>query len=107
VRVQKTYEDRRLQPDELWNENFVVGDLPAGRYRVDLSITTSDDGLTRNFTNVVEVLPGRTNFVIVQADFVFVPPPTPVPIITSTVELTNTVNITGSVGTFATPTTTP
>lgn len=109
IRVQKTYEDRRLIPDELWNENFVVGDLPAGRYRLELSITTTDDGLTRTYTNVVDVRPGRTNFVIVQADFVFVPTPTPLPspTITGTLSISNTNTLNESVGSFVTPTAEP
>lgn len=97
LRVQKTYEDRRLVSDEVWNENFVVGDLPAGKYRVDLSLTTAEDGLARNYSNTIDVRPGRTNFMIVQADFVFVPTPTPAPTITPTLSISGTIGITTTV----------
>lgn len=97
VRRQRTYMDRRLLPDEVWNENFVVGDLPAGTYRVELSMTTADDGLNRRFTDVVRVLPGRTNFLLVQADFIYEPTPTPTPTLTPAV-ITATVGISGTTG---------
>lgn len=97
VRKQQTYMDRRLPLDETWIENFVVGDLPAGTYRVDLYMTTADDGLRRRFTNTVRVLPGRTNFLLVQADFVYVPTPTPTPTMTPAV-ITATTGISGTTG---------
>ena len=78
LRRQKTYEDERLQPDEVWNENFVVGDLPAGQYRLTMWVVGVDGG-RRQYENIVEIRPGRTNFVIVQADVAFVPTPTPIP----------------------------
>ncbi|MDA0246473.1 MAG: peptidoglycan DD-metalloendopeptidase family protein [Chloroflexi bacterium] len=81
-RRQKTYEDLRLIPDEVWNENFVVGDLPAGQYQLDMW-AAGEDGILRQYTNLVEIRPGRTNFVLVQADFVFIPTPTPVPVDTA------------------------
>ena len=97
LRVQKTYEDLRLVPDEVWQENFVVGDLPAGRYRVELSTTTTEDGLSRSYSNTIDVRPGRTNFMIVQADFIFVPTPTPPPTITPTLGISGTIGITTTV----------
>lgn len=102
LRRQKTYADNRLSSSEVWRENFVVGDLPAGTYRVALFLDTITDGVAK-YEQVVEVLPSRTNFVIFQADFVFVPTPTPLPTvpltgtITSTVGITNTIGITGTV----------
>ncbi len=99
TRTHRTYMDRRLKADELWNENFVVADLPAGTYRVELEMVTADDGLIRRFTNTVQVLPGRTNFLVVQADFVYVPTPTPIPTPTSifTGTITSTLGITDPV----------
>lgn len=72
IRSQYTYRIREVNPDDSWQENFVFGDLPAGRYEV----TVIAAGHT--YRNTVEVLPGRTNFVIIQTDFVYTPPtPTP------------------------------
>lgn len=71
AREQYTYLNWGLKPDEVWQENFVVGDLPAGHYEV-----TVKAGQT--FQRTVEILPGRTNFLTVQTDFAFAPPtPTP------------------------------
>jgi hypothetical protein len=33
-RTTTTYEDQRLNPDDEFGENFVMGDVPAGNYRV-------------------------------------------------------------------------
>ena len=73
-RGQYTYLIEEVRPDDVWQENFVFGDLPAGRYRVVVKAGG------REYQNTVEVLPGRTNFVIIQTDFVYAPPtetPTP------------------------------
>lgn len=78
-RVVRTYFNHTLTPsDDIWDENFVVGDLPAGRY----SITIQAAG--RTFRRTVEVLPGITNFVVFQADFNFVPTLVPTPAPTAT-----------------------
>lgn len=73
VRTQRTYESSTVQSDEVWRENFVVADLPAGRYR--LHATVNDVTIER----VVELLPGRTHFEIMSTTFEFVPTPTPQP----------------------------
>ena len=72
-RQQRTYESGTVRPDEVWRENFVVGDLPAGRYR--LLVTVDDVTYQRDVT----VLPGQTSFEIIGAEFEFVPTPTPEP----------------------------
>jgi hypothetical protein len=72
-RVQRTYAGTSVVSDEIWQENFVVADLPAGRYRVLLSVAGE------TFQRLIDVQPGRTNFMVVQADFAFFPTPTPVP----------------------------
>jgi murein DD-endopeptidase MepM/ murein hydrolase activator NlpD len=77
-RVVRTYfDDSQTRSDDVWDENFVVGDLPAGRY----TITIQAGG--RTYRRTVEVLPGLTNFVVFQADFLFAPtltpPPSPTP----------------------------
>ncbi len=92
VRRQRTYMDERLKPDVVWNENFVVNDLPAGTYEVVI-LGESGPDLTQKYTDRIEVLPGRTNFLVVQADYVYVEPvPTP-----ETSEITGTLGITGTV----------
>ena len=73
-RGQYTYQIEEVRPDDVWQENFVFADLPAGRYRVE--VRAGD----REYQITVEVLPGRTNFMILQTDFVYAPPtetPTP------------------------------
>ncbi|MFZ0548811.1 MAG: peptidoglycan DD-metalloendopeptidase family protein [Candidatus Promineifilaceae bacterium] len=78
-RVVRTYYDTSQTPsDEIWDENFVVGDLPAGRY----TITVQAGG--RYYRRTVEVQPGITNFVVFQADFTFAPTLTPAPTPTPT-----------------------
>lgn len=66
-RDQYTYLNWDLKPDEVWQENFVVGDLPAGRYEV--TIRTG-----QLFRHTVDILPGQTNFLEVQTSYVWLPP---------------------------------
>lgn len=76
-RAVRTYMSQSVNSDEIWRENFVVADLPAGRYTVAISANN------RVYRRVMEIQPGRTNFMVVQADFTYiptaVPPPTPTP----------------------------
>jgi murein DD-endopeptidase MepM/ murein hydrolase activator NlpD len=81
ARVQRTY-DFSVRSDEMWLENFVVADLPAGRYTLFVNI---NDILYRHH---VEIFPGRTTFDITGAEFEFVPTSTPEP--TGTAEATPT-----------------
>jgi hypothetical protein len=78
--VRTYFDDSQTPSDEIWDENFVVGDLPAGRY------TISIDAGGRTYRRTVEVQPGLTNFVVFQADFTFIPTqiPTPAPTATRT-----------------------
>lgn len=72
-REQYTYMNWDLAPDEVWQENFVVGDLPAGRYEVTIRAA-------QTFRRTVDILPGQTNFIEVQTGYVWSPPtatPTP------------------------------
>jgi murein DD-endopeptidase MepM/ murein hydrolase activator NlpD len=78
TRRQRTYEPSGVQSDDVWGENFVVGDLPAGLYRVVL--TTAGE----TFRREVRIKPEMTNFVIFQADFTWAPTYTPTPTPTST-----------------------
>ncbi|MCB9006787.1 MAG: peptidoglycan DD-metalloendopeptidase family protein [Ardenticatenaceae bacterium] len=74
VRKQSTYSPV-VRSDEVWQENFVIGDLPAGQYRLSID---ANDGV-HIYEREIEIFPGQTSFVIVSANFEFVPPPTPVP----------------------------
>ncbi len=73
IRRQRTYSRNGPNSDEVWRENFVVADLPAGFYTVLLRTS----GAT--FRREVQVKPGQTNFIVVQADFVWSPTVTPTP----------------------------
>ena len=95
IRRQRTYMDPRLVSDEVWNENFVVNDLPAGTYEVQIRGEV-EDGLEQRYVEQIEVLPGRTNFLLVQADYIYVEP-TRTPEITQTFTITGTETITGTV----------
>lgn len=66
-REQYTYLNWDLAPDEVWQENFVIGDLPAGRYEV--TIRTG-----QTFRHTIDILPGQTNFIEVQTSYVWAPP---------------------------------
>lgn len=54
---QGTYAGPGAEPDPAWNENFAIGDVPAGRYLV-----TSYFGST-TFSGEVTVVPGATSWV--------------------------------------------
>lgn len=60
-----------VQVDPLWQENFVVGDIPVGRYEV---ITTIDG---QRVSKIVDVLEGMTSFVDLSLEQAATPiPPT-------------------------------
>jgi len=75
VRKQRTY-SLVVKSDEIWQENFVFGDLPAGRYRLTIDM---NDGL-HIYEREVEIFPGQTSFEIISATFEFTPTATPIPI---------------------------
>lgn len=72
TRTQRTY-NRAVRSDEVWRENFVVGDLPAGRYTLLLAV----NGIT--YRRDVTIHPGQTTFEIVSTRFEFIPTATPIP----------------------------
>lgn len=74
VRKQRTY-SLVVRSDEIWQENFVFGDLPAGRYRLTIDM---NDGV-HIYEREVEIFPGQTSFEIVSATFEFTPTATPIP----------------------------
>jgi hypothetical protein len=93
VRVVQTYLSHAVTRDDYWRENFVVADLPQGRYTVSLFVAD------RSYQRTVDLLPGRTNYIAVQADIAYTAPPTPTfvatvgfsPPITNTGTITSTV----------------
>ncbi len=76
IQRQRTYEPATINSDDVWQENFVVSDLPAGEYQL-VAVTA---GTT--FRRTVHIRPGQTNYVLIQADFNWAP--TPVPTLTPT-----------------------
>jgi hypothetical protein len=72
-REQRTYGPGGPNPDDVWGENFVVADLPAGLYAVEVRTGESV------FRRQVEVRPGMTNFFVIQAGYYWSPTPTPTP----------------------------
>ncbi len=98
TRVQRTYHPS-VASDPVWRENFVVGDLPAGRYTLLLEV----DG--RTYRRNVTIYPGRTSFEIVSTEFAFVPTPTPTAtaVPTATLTITSTLGITGTLPVELTP----
>lgn len=101
-----TYGDRVARPDENWRENFAISDLPAGRYRLKATLGLSapppfiasptpnallegaaaqpeailppvPSGEVEVIEAVVDVIPGQTNFVLLQAGVGQVPGASP------------------------------
>jgi murein DD-endopeptidase MepM/ murein hydrolase activator NlpD len=56
-----TYADDSVNPDDVFGENFTLGDLPADYY----TVTVSENGRVR-FRKLVYVYPNRTTFINVQ-----------------------------------------
>ena len=52
-----TYALGTVQPDEYYQENFVIGDLPEGAYQLQI------DFAGRSYTSFLYLKPGQTNFV--------------------------------------------
>jgi murein DD-endopeptidase MepM/ murein hydrolase activator NlpD len=52
-----TYAPGTVQPDDYYQENFVIGDLPEGAYQVQI------DFVGRSYTSFLYLKPGQTNFV--------------------------------------------
>ncbi len=73
LRKQSTYATI-IRSDEIWQENFVIGDVPAGEY--ELHITVADVVYMRE----VKVLPGQTSFEVIATEFSYNPTSTPIPL---------------------------
>jgi hypothetical protein len=73
LRQQSTYATT-VRSDDIWQENFVIGDIPAGDY--ELHITFADVAYKRDVT----ILPGQTSFEIIATEFSYNPTSTPIPL---------------------------
>jgi len=78
LREQSTYSPN-VGSDDVWQENFAFGDVPAGEYV--LLLTVNDVTYRRE----VDILPGRTAFEIISTEFEYNPTPTPLPTVTPSV----------------------
>src|SRR5262249_33052274 len=67
VHTISTYGPRVAHPDDAWQENFAISDLPAGGYYLVASITKSSTE-TDTVSGEVNVVAGQTNYIILQAD---------------------------------------
>jgi murein DD-endopeptidase MepM/ murein hydrolase activator NlpD len=68
-----TYIDDVVHPDDDYNENFVVSDLPAGYYRISVWVWWM------KYDEVFQVLPGQTTFLLVHSGHPMQVNPTPPP----------------------------
>ncbi len=68
-----TYAKETVHPDDFYNENFVISDLPAGPYEVRIGF------VGRTFTMQLYVYPGRTNLFLFRGRAGFEIEPTATP----------------------------
>lgn len=68
-----TYAQDTIHPDEVYQENFVISDLPAGPYEVTI------DFVGRTFIANLYIHPGQTNFMIFNGRHGYTVEPTPTP----------------------------
>lgn len=66
-----TYGDNTINPDEIYRENFVISDLPAGAYEIRINHAG------RNYSVQLYLDPGRTNFITFRGRNGFELDPTP------------------------------
>lgn len=83
LREQSTYYPT-VRSDDIWRENFVVADLPAGDYVLLLTVNEI------TYRREVRIMPGRTHFEIISTEFEYIPSPTPLPTETPTPTPTGT-----------------
>lgn len=113
VRRQQTYSSV-VKSDPVWQENFVIGDLPVGDYLLLITVIGEADSV--DYRREVTIKPGQTSFEVIATQFEFVPSPTPTPtptatattaVITNTLSITNTQPITTTTNLEPTATPTP
>jgi murein DD-endopeptidase MepM/ murein hydrolase activator NlpD len=68
-----TYIDDVAHPDDDYDENFVVSDLPAGYYRITVWVWW------KKYDEVFQVLPGETTFLLIHSGHPMQINPTPPP----------------------------
>ena len=70
-----TYGEGGVNRDPYYKENMVIGDLPAGRYRVWIDFNNN------NYTTYLDIEPGRVTFFKFAGEYGYTvgPPPTPEP----------------------------
>ena len=78
ARAQLTYH-ATIQPDPVWRENLVFGDLPAGQYEL---LITGQNSI--QYLRELEVRQGQTTFAVISTNYEFSPTPTPEPTVTVT-----------------------
>jgi hypothetical protein len=69
-----TYAEGTIHSDENYQENMVIGDLPAGPYEIRINF------VGRTFTAQMLLLPGQTNLFTFHGRWGYVIEPTPTPI---------------------------
>ena len=69
ARQQRSY-SLAVRSDEAWRENFVIGDLPAGEYLLEVTVTDI------TYQREVTIKPGQTSFEVISTEFEFIPTPT-------------------------------
>jgi murein DD-endopeptidase MepM/ murein hydrolase activator NlpD len=62
-----TYGPRVAIPDNAWQENFAISDLPAGAYRLRARVQRGEDEV-EIIEGTVDVVAGQTNFVILRSE---------------------------------------
>ena len=72
IRSQQTY-DLAVKSDEMWQENFVFADLPAGKYELRFGYAGN------SYRREVTIYPGRTTFDLISTFTEFSPTTTPLP----------------------------
>jgi murein DD-endopeptidase MepM/ murein hydrolase activator NlpD len=71
-----TYAEETIHPDDVYGENFVISDLPAGPYKITI------DAFGLSYTAYMYLYPGQTNFFVFRGRDGYIIEPTP-----STVDL--------------------
>ncbi|GAB4398511.1 MAG: hypothetical protein OHK0052_21610 [Anaerolineales bacterium] len=71
-----TYGPKSVRPDPYYQENMVLGDLPAGRYTIEIAYADKRE------KQEIEIQPGLVSFFTFRGEegFSLLPPATPVPI---------------------------
>jgi murein DD-endopeptidase MepM/ murein hydrolase activator NlpD len=67
--VVKTYgSGGAINPDPYYNENLVLGDLPAGIYKITISYGNKEDEIKKDQQTWVEIYPGQVTYFTFEGD---------------------------------------